>query len=222
MRFHKRPYSSILLCLAGGAAVVVLLKASGDMAHAQDTLSAGASSSEREAAWNDPAMLRARAWLNDYCKSSDLVSEAQAAAHLQTLETMSPDEMKLFAMTHDAVTSSHPVAQVHQVQQQALEHAKQAAAAQQWWYKNVHKAEMQQAMQADAGTQQAYANIEQGESGAANQAESQLRSEQAFAEQNQTAKLDELNNPFPTTGYADPYVSGYPDTHFHFHLYPTP
>jgi hypothetical protein len=222
MYCQKKARFALLVVLASASAAFVVPNASVNDAYGQDAIQTENSTSERDAAWNDPAMLRARAWLDDYCKSSDVVSEADAAAHMQALESMTPQQMRLFAMTHHNVSKSHPTVQATHVHQQALQHAQQVAASQQWWYQNVHKAEAQQAMQANAATQQAYSNISQEETAAANQAESQFQAEANVARENQASKLDELNNPYPTIGYGNPYYSGYPDTHFHFHLYPNP
>ncbi len=145
MRFARMSLTSILFYGAITVAIVAVLRTSSDTVHAQGPGTAADSVAAREAAWNAPNMLRARAWLNEYCQSSDAVTEGQAAAHMQALESMTPAQMKLFAMTHEAAAKSHPAAKAHETHQQILQHAAQAAAAQQWWYKNVHKAESQRA-----------------------------------------------------------------------------
>lgn len=200
--------------------ILAVAKTSSDFAHAQSSSAASSSDAEREAAWNSPEMLRARAWVSDYTKNSGVMSEVEAAQHMQAMMSMTPQQMKLFAMMHDSTTKGHPAAHTQQVHTQALQSAQQAVAAQQWWMQNVHKAEMQRAMQANQATQQAYSNISSEETAAANQEESQLKAEQAAAQENQDAKLDELNSPaLDSVNY--PYQwGGYPGTNYHFHFYP--
>ncbi|MCO6044302.1 hypothetical protein NG895_10325 [Aeoliella sp. ICT_H6.2] len=220
MRSFKTVLTKPLLYVSIAIAILAVVKSSADRAHAQATGSSSNTNAEREAAWNSPEMLRARAWVTDQCKNNDAMSEAEAAQHMQAMMSMTPQQMKLFAMMHDSTTKSHPAVQVQQAHTQALQSSKQAAAAQQWWMNNVHKAEMQRALKADGATQQAYNNISSEETAAANQEQSQLRAEQQNATENQDAKMDELNSPaLDSLNY--PYGwGGYPGTHYHYHFYP--
>lgn len=223
MRLTNSRFLFMLVYLAGGTVVAMLLQHSFEPAHAQFGGGGGAATTDRDATWNSPDMLRARAWVNDYCNSDSVQSKAEAAQHLQALESMTPEQMQLFAATHAALTKSHPVAHVQAAHQQAAQSAKQMAAAQQWWYQNVHKAESQRAMQADRAAQTSLGNISQEETAAANQEESQLQAEQANIEMNQDAKLDDLNTTYPGDGFPGAYWGGaYPGVHYHFHMYPTP
>ncbi len=219
MPLPRNSYFAASMYVAIGIVAVVFLKAASETAHAQAT-GATHADPEREAAWNSPEMLRARAWVNEYAKNKDNVSEAEAAANIQALQSMTAGQMKLLATMHDSLSKSHPTSQTQLTHAQALQHARQAAAAQKWWYDNVHKAEMQRALAADHASQQVYNDINQEETGAANEAQKQFDSEQAFARENQQDKLDELNSPYY---YGDaPYggLWGYPGVHYHFHMYP--
>lgn len=187
---------------------------------------AATSTDERDEAWNSAAMLRARAWVQDYVDNPDLASKAEAAEHIGALESMTPAQMRLFATLHDQTTKNHPTALVHQA---AANHAAQAAAAQKWYQENVLPAENRRAMAANQATQEAYESINRGESEAATQEQSQLNAEQAAARENQQAKMDELNNPYGSWGYGygPDGLWGYPGygyggNHYHFHMYPGP
>lgn len=212
-----------VVLLAMAVVAVDVLRSAID-AHAQESTLAPPSAQDKAAVWNSPAMLRSRAWLADYCKSSDAITEAEAAGHLAALESMTPEQMKIFAMRHEAAEKDHPAAKVHQTHQQALHNAAQAAAAQKWWYENVHKAETARALAGDAQTAQSLSDLSVEESAAANQEQGQLNAEQAAARANQEAKLDELNTPYSNWGYGNIGVGypGYGGIHYHFHTYPGP
>src|SRR5690348_7734177 len=48
---------------------------------------------EREALWDSPDMLRARAWLKDYCSKSAKVTPEMAQAYQKELQTMSTTQL---------------------------------------------------------------------------------------------------------------------------------
>jgi hypothetical protein len=207
-----------LTYVALGALAVVAVRAGVEASHAQSVGSPGGTGnvgSDREAAWNSPDMLRARASVTEHLQDNTALSEAEKAEMLQGLETMTPAQMKLFALTHAHASKSGTHAQAHMTAQQSLQHAQQMAAAQQWWYQNVHKAEMNQSLAADNQADQNLNNISEGETAAANVEQQTLEEQKEFAQSNQAAKLDDLNNPYPNGGYANPYWGG----GVHFHLY---
>lgn len=216
-----------LTYVALGALAIVVVRAGIEASHAQSVTSPGltggasSTSTDREAAWNSPDMLRARAWVNEHCQGNTAMSETEKAEMLQALETMTPAQMKLFALTHSNVSKSNTVAQVHTTAQQSLQHAQQAAAAQQWWYQNVHKAEMQRSLAADSQANANLNSIDTEETAAANQAQAQINEEKQFEQDNQAAKLDDLNNAYPNGGYMNPYY-GYGGGGIHFHIYGSP
>lgn len=207
-----------LTYVALGALAVVAIRAGVEASHAQSVGSPGGTgnaTSDREAAWNSPDMLRARASVTEHLQDNTALSEAEKAEMLQGLETMTPAQMKLFALTHAHASNSGTHAQAHMTAQQSLQHAQQMANAQQWWYQNVHKAEMNQALAADNQAAQNLNNISEGETAAANVEQQTLEEQKEFAQSNQAAKLDDLNNPYPNSGYMNPYWGG----GVHFHLY---
>src|SRR5688500_5954617 len=56
---------------------------------------------EREQIWNSPNMLRARAWLADYCKSSAKVTPEMAKHYQDELAKMNPAQLKLWLLRFD-------------------------------------------------------------------------------------------------------------------------
>lgn len=226
MRQPKNAFFKTMLYATIALAVLAVVKTSADRAHAQEAATGSSASAERDAAWNSPDMLRARAWVADHVKTgqeNQTMSEVEAAQHMQAMMDMTPQQMKLFAAMHAHTTKSNPTTQAHQAHAHAAQSAQQAAAAQQWWMNNVHKAEMQRAMQANNATQQAYNNINEEESAAANQEQAHLRAEQQAATENQQSKMDDLNSPYlDQMNYPYLWGGGYGGTHYHFHLYPNP
>jgi hypothetical protein len=206
-----------LTYVALGALAVVVVRAGIEASHAQSVGSPGGTgnvASDREEAWNSPDMLRARAAVTEHLQGNTALSEAEKAEMLQGLETMTPAQMKLFALTHSNASKSSTHAQAHMTAQQSLQHAQQMANAQQWWYENVHKAEMQRSLAADNQANQNLNNIDEGETAAANVEQQTLEEQKEFAQSNQAAKLDDLNNPYPNSGYMNPWGGD-----VHFHLY---
>jgi hypothetical protein len=178
---------------------------------------------KQQQVWNSPQLLRARAWVEDYCSNSNLISEASAAQHLQTLSNMSPEEMQLFALRHEYEYQQQKkqMAGIQKAHEAALKQATAAAEAQKWWFQNVHKAENAEGMAVNQQTQQAYAAINREETGAANQEQSQINAQNAEASEMEEDKMGELNTAYPGFGYGGAY--GYPAMggyHYHFHVYP--
>jgi hypothetical protein len=56
---------------------------------------------ERERIWNSPDMLRARAWLQDYCSKSAKVTPEQGRKYMQELANLTPSQMELWLLKHD-------------------------------------------------------------------------------------------------------------------------
>ena len=150
---------------------------------------------ERAQIWNSPNMLRARAWLQDYCRVSAKVTPEDAKKYMSELENMTPAQMKLWLLKFDQE-----------------EEAKQQQYA--MWHQ-AHSQALSRAMAADRATQQSYAAIDREETEAAGEEQQQLN-EQAAAEQNmEESKQLEGTGPYGPYGYP-----GYGGVHYHFHLYP--
>jgi hypothetical protein len=150
---------------------------------------------EREKIWNSPAMLRARAWLADYCKNSSKVTP-ELAKHYQTeLEHMTPAQLNLWLLR--------------------FEHAEEQLQQRQALWQQAHNFSIQQALAANQATQRAYGEISRGETEAALGAQQQLNEEAQF--QQNMAESKELGQVGPYGAFGYP---GYGGIHYHFHLYP--
>ena len=102
-----------------------------------------AENAEREQIWNSPNMLRARAWLTDYCKNSAKVTPEMAKHYQDELAKMTPSQLKLWLLRFD--------------------HAEEQLQQRQALWQQAHDASLKQALAANQATQRAYAAINQGE-----------------------------------------------------------
>jgi hypothetical protein len=195
--------------IGGGLLVVVALCVAAELAsHAQQpqrpsgtraaqpaAASAGSSASmdaERAQIWNSPNMLRARAWLQEYCQTSAKVKPGEGQIYMNELQNMTPTQMKLWLFKFDEE-----------------EEAKQQ---QQQLWKEAHSAALKQAMAANRATQQSYAAINTEESEAAGEEQQQLNIQQADEQEMAADKQlgpDGVDGIYPGDG-----------VHYHFHLYP--
>jgi cell wall assembly regulator SMI1 len=157
---------------------------------------------EREEIWNSPDMLRARAWLKDYCSKSAKVTPEMAKQYETELQNMTPNQMRIYLMKFDEQEQVRQ--QQYAMFQQQNSMGLQAAAA-------MHKQ-----------TQQGYAAINQAETSAATQEESNIN-EQRESEQNaqQDAMFGGNLYGYPygyNGGYGGPYgYGGAIEYHYHFH-----
>ena len=157
---------------------------------------------EREEIWNSADMLRARAWLKDYCSKSAKVTPEMAKQYENELANMSPNQMRLYLMKFD---------EQEQMRQQQYAMFQQA-----------NSAGLKEAVAVHRQTQQGYAALNQAETGAATHEEGEL-AEQRESEQN--AQQDQMfdSNPYGNPygyggGYGAPYGFG-GGIQYHYHLY---
>ncbi|MDZ4658505.1 MAG: hypothetical protein SH868_13085 [Bythopirellula sp.] len=181
------------------------------LAAAPASASNPATAAEREKIWNSPTMLRARAWVQEYCQRSAKITPAEEQAYMTELENLSPMQMKLWLLKFD-----HEEATIRQ-QQADFNRSRQAG--------------LNQAASVDKATQQAYSNINRDENEAAATAEKSYNTQQAQAAQRGDEKQEELAadgtseggyfDPFGGYGYG-PFVTGggYGATHIHVHVHP--
>ncbi len=154
---------------------------------------------EREQIWDSPDMLRARAWLKDYCSKSVKVTPEMAKQYETELANMSPNQMRLWLMKFDE--------EEQQRQQQSA------------MFQQANAAGLQQAMAAHRQTQQGYAAINQAETAAAQNAQGQINEQREAAQNAQQNKMLYQSGPYP---YSSPYSFGpygYGGIHYHYHLY---
>jgi hypothetical protein len=160
---------------------------------------------EREELWNSADMLRARAWLKDYCSKSAKVTPEMAKQYESELANMSPNQMRLYLMKFD---------EQEQMRQQQYAMFQQA-----------NSAGLKEAVAVHRQTQQGYAAMNQAETGAATHEGGEL-TEQRESEQNaqQTQMFDSnpYGNPYGYGGYGGGYGAPYGfgggiQNHYHFY-----
>ena len=167
------------------------------------TTSATSVDAEREKIWDSPQMLRARAWVKDYCAHSAKISPEEAKEYEAELANLSPKQMKLWLLKFQ-----HEEEMIQQ-QQQAFNQSRQADVAQ---AKALHKQ-----------MNQAYSNINADETKAAQTEEGSIKQQQEFAQEDslqktadQGAAATDLMTPF-FGGYGAYGGYGYGGVHYHFH-----
>jgi hypothetical protein len=155
---------------------------------------------EREEIWNSPDMLRARAWLKDYCSKSAKVTPEMAKQYETELQNMTPNQMRIYLMKFD---------EQEQIRQQQYA-----------MFQQQNSAGLREAAALHKQTQQGYAAINQAETAAATQEESNIN-EQRESEQN--AQQDQqfggslYGYPYGYGGgYGGPF-GGVIQNHYHFY-----
>lgn len=166
---------------------------------------------EREKIWNSPTMLRARAWVQDYCSKSAKITPEEAQEYMTELENLSPKQMKLWLLKFQQEE------EMIDQQQAAFEQARQAA--------------VNQAISVNRATQRAYGDINREETAAAEGAEQSIKTEQEQAFERGLNKEEDLNsyhyggfgagygNPFGYYGGMYPWLPGAAPTHIHVHVH---
>jgi hypothetical protein len=160
--------------------------------------SAATENAEREQIWNSPQMLRARAWLQDYCSKSRKVTPEMARKYMQELESLSPTQMKLWLLKFDE--------QEEQRQQQYAF----------WQHGNAIAVQHAQAMSRQ--TQENLNAINKAQSESAQMEQQQIEQQREQAEQ---IGADKQLGPYGSYPYG-PWGGGYGGYHVHYHLYGSP
>ena len=138
---------------------------------------------EREQIWNSPDMLRARAWLKDFCSKSAKVTPEMAKQYETELANMTPNQMRIWLMKFDE--------------------EEQQRQAQYSMFQQHNEYLMRQAMAAHRQTQQAYSALNEAQSAAAQNAQ------QGFTEQRDTAQQNQENKRLDQGSYGYPGGYGY-------------
>jgi hypothetical protein len=160
---------------------------------------------ERAQIWNSPAMLRARAWLQEYCQHSARVTPEEAQHYQTELQRMTPTQLKLWLLKFN--------------------HAEEMMQQRQAAFEMSRRASVQQALGIDRGVQQAYGRINRDETEAAETQQASVNEEQQYAQQNAQNKAENLN--FDSAagvgdfGYGYPLLGdgSYPPVHYHYHFH---
>jgi hypothetical protein len=145
-------------------------------------------SPEQAKIWNSPTMLRARAWVQEYCQRSAKITPEEANEYMAEMERMSPVQMKLWLLKFDEEED-------RMRQQQAdFETTRQAAVG--------------RGMSIDHATQQSYANINRDESEAAQNAEQSVNETKEASEERLLQKSSD-RDAAATALSTRPVFSGY-------------
>jgi hypothetical protein len=154
---------------------------------------------ERQQIWNSPNMLRARAWLQEYCDRSAKITPEEKQRYMSELENLSPVQMKLWLLKFDQ--------------------EEEARRQQYAFWEQANTAALSRARSADQAAQQSYSAINRAENQAAAGEQQQLNQEAADVQSNEQTKQLEGSGPYGPYG---PYgYQGYGGgIHYHFHLYP--
>ena len=152
-------------------------------------------------------MLRARAWLKDYCSKSAKVTPEMAKQYENELANMSPNQMRLYLMKFD---------EQEQMRQQQYAMFQQA-----------NSAGLKEAVAIHRQTQQGYAAMNQAETAAATQEEGSIteqRESEQNAQQDRMSDMNSYGNPYMNGGYGGGYGYGAPygfgggiQNHYHFY-----
>lgn len=154
--------------------------------------STASTDAEREKIWNSPTMLRARAWVQEYCAASAKITPEEAKQYMTELQNLSPAQMKLWLLKFD--------------------HEEQMIRQQQAAFNVQRQAGLQTAAAYRQTTQQELDAVNRDENEAASEAQQSINTqqEQAFQRGLQaTADRDAANAAFNAPNPWGPYGYGY-------------
>jgi hypothetical protein len=158
---------------------------------------------EREKIWESPQMLRARAWVKDYCAHSAKITPDEAKEYEAELANLSPKQMKLWLLK--------------------FQHEEEMIQQQQQMFNSSRQADVGQAMALHKQMKQSYADINKGETAAAQTAENSVKQQQEFTQEDSLQKsadrdaADTALQTQPYWGYGGYGGYGFGDVHYHFH-----
>lgn len=149
---------------------------------------------EKEAIWNSPDMLRARAWLQEYCNTSAKCKPGDAEKFSNELQNMSATQMKLWLMKFEE--------EENEKQQQTA------------FWKHVQGMAVSHAKSVNAATDKSLAAVTSEETQSANQEEKEVQYEQNLEDtESEDKQIENAGDAYnPGRGY-------YPGDGVHFHFY---
>jgi hypothetical protein len=170
----------------------------------------GGMDAQRAKIWNSPTMLRARAWVQEYCQRSARISPAEAQEYMNELANLTPAQMKLWLLKFEAEE------EMIRGQQAAFNRSRQAG--------------VQAAMGLNRQTDEEYAAFNREQTAAAQTAEQSIRAENRLAAQRSLQNAQDRDDfdqaletqpmyvgGYPPCGYA-PYLGG-GEFHVHYHTH---
>lgn len=162
--------------------------------------------------WNSPTMLRARAWVQEYCQRSAKITPEEANQYMAEMEHMTPVQMKLWLLKFQDEED------MIRQQQAAFNVSRQADVGQ---ASGIHQAE-----------QQAEADINRDETAAAQNAQDSLNAERDAANERLLQKSSDRNAAATAQSTMPLYMGGYPfgysrwgafpaagEVHYHVHYH---
>jgi hypothetical protein len=156
---------------------------------------------EREKIWNSANMLRARAWLQDYCSKSAKVTPEMAKRYQEELANMTPSQMEVWLLKFD-----------HEEQQRQQQFN---------FFQQAHSLGMQRAEAANQASQKSLNQFTQDQNKAAVDAQQQMDEQREFR---QAEAADNMPQPMGPSPYLYPGYSwlwGHPGgVHYHYHYAP--
>jgi hypothetical protein len=153
---------------------------------------------QREKIWNSPNMLRARAWLHDYCSKSARITPEMAKKYQEELANMTPTQMELWLLKFD-----------HAEEQRQQQYAAFQAA---------NQAGMQRAMAANRAAQQSLSDFNQEQSQAAGEEQQRLNEQAEFRQNMIQENMPEPMGPYYPYPVGAGLYGGYGGgLHFHYH-----
>lgn len=166
-----------------------------------------ASAAEREQIWNSPTMLRARAWVQEYCDRSAKITPEEKEQYMTELENLSPTQMKLWLLKFN--------------------HEEDMIRQQQSDFNLARQAHLKSAASMNSQTQEDYANINRDENEAAEAEEQSIKATDQMAnERSEQNMADKSVWGQGYGGYYDPFSGvgpglgyGY-SPHIHVHVHP--
>jgi hypothetical protein len=179
-------------------------------APAPSTQSTPAMDAERAKIWNSPRMLRARAWVQEYCERSARITPTEAQQYMTELEHLSPVQMKLWLLKFDAEE------EMIRQQQTAFNQARQGGV----------NAAIGMARQTD----QAYAHINQDETTAAASEQKSINTQNQLGNEREMQNTQAQDNLMQSMYTQPGYFGGYPPYgyapyagagafHVHYHVH---
>lgn len=142
-------------------------------------------------------MLRARAWLQDYCSKSARITPEMAKRYQTELANLTPTQMELWLLKFD--------------------HAEEQKQQQTAFFQQANEIGLKQAAAAHRATQRSLSEFDQEQTQAANQEEQQIQEQREFSQ----SEVQE-NQPAPMGAYY-PYPAGWNPgnggLHLHYHYY---
>jgi hypothetical protein len=146
-------------------------------------------------------MLRARAWLHDYCSKSARITPEMAKKYQDELANMTPTQMELWLLKFD----------------HAEEQKQQQIAA----FQQANQFGMQRAMAANRATQQSLSDFNQEQTAAAGEEQQQLNEQAEYRQSNAQENMPEPMGPYYPYPVGSGLYGGYGGgLHFHYHYYP--